>query len=187
VGYPGNTVELPVDDPELAAEVARATLDPDHLVDALAAALRGAPASEPGHLTATAWVLDATSTHVLLVRHDVLGWSQPGGHVELGEHPRDAAARELAEETGLTLAPVGRLPLILHATDFPARDDQAAHRHWNIGYRFVADPSVPLVAEPGRPVGWFAVDDLPRPVAADLAEALPLVVAATRANDASRG
>ncbi|WP_440989992.1 NUDIX domain-containing protein [Haloarchaeobius baliensis] len=32
-------------------------------------------------------------------------WMVPGGHVELGEHPHETAARELCEETGLAVAP----------------------------------------------------------------------------------
>jgi 8-oxo-dGTP pyrophosphatase MutT (NUDIX family) len=40
---------------------------------------------------------------VLLVRHSyVAGWHFPGGGVGRGEHPADAALRELREETGLT-------------------------------------------------------------------------------------
>ncbi len=38
------------------------------------------------------------------------GWFLPGGHVEPGERPAEAASRELAEETGIAVAP-GQLSL----------------------------------------------------------------------------
>ena len=44
--------------------------------------------------------------YVLLIeRGDGAGWAIPGGGIEPGEAPADAAARELAEETGLHIQP----------------------------------------------------------------------------------
>lgn len=57
----------------------------------------------PGHLTASAFVLSADRSAVLLIWHRRLQrWLQPGGHIE----PEDtdviaAARREVAEETGI--------------------------------------------------------------------------------------
>ena len=53
-------------------------------------------------LAAEVWVTQPSFREVLLVRHRVRGWVPPGGTVEPGETPRGAAARELAEETGLS-------------------------------------------------------------------------------------
>jgi len=45
---------------------------------------------------------------VLLHFHRKLGmWLPPGGHIERGEHPDDAAVREVHEETGLRVELVG--------------------------------------------------------------------------------
>lgn len=58
------------------------------------------PDADPVHVTASAIVLG--SRGVVLHHHKRLGtWLQPGGHVDPGEAPGDAARRETAEETGL--------------------------------------------------------------------------------------
>ena len=51
--------------------------------------------------TATAIVLNSSQTQMLLIqRNDNGRWFPPGGHVETGEYPHDAALRETLEETG---------------------------------------------------------------------------------------
>lgn len=47
--------------------------------------------------------LDGHLWIVMVERGDGHGWALPGGHVDPGETPVEAAIRELAEETGLTL------------------------------------------------------------------------------------
>jgi 8-oxo-dGTP pyrophosphatase MutT (NUDIX family) len=51
--------------------------------------------------TATAIVVNSSQTQMLLIqRNDNGRWFPPGGHVEVGEYPHDAALREVLEETG---------------------------------------------------------------------------------------
>src|SRR5690606_25147466 len=67
----------------------------------------GAPFSrhqfEPGHFTASAFVLSPDRQSLLLIHHRKLGlWLQPGGHLEPADpNVRAAARREVAEEVGL--------------------------------------------------------------------------------------
>ena len=57
----------------------------------------------PGHVTASALVLDHTGTHALLTLHPRFGrWLQLGGHCEDGDPDIVAAAlREASEESGI--------------------------------------------------------------------------------------
>ena len=68
-------------------------------------------------------MLDASRRLVLLHRHRRLGiWLQPGGHVEPGERPEDAALRETVEETGIAVAHPSDGPRIVHVDEHPGPD-----------------------------------------------------------------
>ncbi|MEV4579937.1 NUDIX domain-containing protein [Nonomuraea jabiensis] len=115
-------------------------------------AVAGQGPMEP--LAAEVWVFDQGLAQVLLVKHPWRGWVPPGGKVEFGETPREGAARELFEETGL------RVELL----DEPAA---AAVRSYHpklsvtlgLSYAAVVDVTTPFVAEPGQPVAWMRLDE----------------------------
>ena len=54
---------------------------------------------------------------LLAVRVEPRGWELPGGHLEPGETLRDGLAREILEETGLSVE-VGELTGVYHRTGF---------------------------------------------------------------------
>jgi ADP-ribose pyrophosphatase YjhB (NUDIX family) len=179
MGFPHPTHDVPGDEPALAALVERVVVDPLGHRDLLLRALRGEPVAlrdgrvEPGHVCVTCWVLDPSGEQTLLVAHQALGWVEPGGHLEHGEDPAEAASRELFEETGLELAPFLDAPALVHAGVFPARGEHPEHLHWDLGYLFVASPSAVLRPEAGAPAVWFPIDALPSPAVADLPLVLP--------------
>jgi 8-oxo-dGTP pyrophosphatase MutT (NUDIX family) len=88
---------------------------------------------EPGHLTASAFVLHPVEPAMALIHHAKLGlWLQPGGHVEATDDSHlDAALREVAEECGITEPEVlGVIDLDIHV--FPSRADTPSHLHFDL-------------------------------------------------------
>jgi 8-oxo-dGTP pyrophosphatase MutT (NUDIX family) len=105
---------------------------------------------------------------VLLHRHRKLGlWLPPGGHIEEGELPDEAAAREVWEETGLRVELVGERredvtdPLQLHR---PAgvQLENIGPNHQHIDLIYFARPrgSTEIHADYSEDkVGWYGPED----------------------------
>jgi len=158
VGFPHPTIDVPGDWPDVRREV-EGVVRTDSFVAQLTSGLDSDETVVAGHVCATAWILSPETTHTLLVKHPVLGWSTPGGHVERHESTRDAGLRELEEETGLTRFDVRAVldgPAFVHVTD---RDGDRPHRHWNVAWLYVADMDAPL--SPIEGARWWSVDALP--------------------------
>lgn len=120
-----------------------------------------------GHVTGSVLTLDRTRRKALLVHHAVHDVDiAPGGHLEPGEHPYDAARRELAEETGVTgtRTPAGG-PLLLDIDSHPivARPDkgEGPHMHHDIMWLELCDHDVEPVPQADE-VGdarWYDLAD----------------------------
>jgi 8-oxo-dGTP pyrophosphatase MutT (NUDIX family) len=112
--------------------------------------------ADPVHVTGSAIVVGPRGT-VLHLHKRLQRWMQPGGHVETGETPWDAALRESVEETGLPLHHVDGTPRLVHIDVHPAA---RGHTHLDLRYLLIApdrDPRPP----PGesQQVRWFTWDD----------------------------
>ncbi|MBG0818662.1 NUDIX hydrolase [Planomonospora sp. ID82291] len=101
-------------------------------------------------IAADVWVFDDAFEHVLLVKHRWRGWVPPGGRVEPGETRREAACRELTEETGV-VAEVLEVPAAVTVRSY--RSDWAPTL--GLSYVAVIDRSLPLTAEPHQPAAWI--------------------------------
>lgn len=112
---------------------------------------------DPTHVTGSAIVLDADG-RVLLHRHKRLGrWLQPGGHIDRGESPADAAVRETLEESGLAVHHPDE-PALVHVDVHPG---PRGHLHLDLRYLVFADRTEPLSPAVGESpdVAWFTADD----------------------------
>jgi 8-oxo-dGTP diphosphatase len=134
------------------------------------------------HFTASAVVLAELNSDrptVLLVHHRKSGlWLYPGGHIEAGETPAEAALREVREETGVAVRPIGGRqfthPAVLDhprpwaIIEMPVTDADGSHRHIDMVYMCevvgsaVIDPQLAEV-ESARWVPLDQVDSLATP------------------------
>jgi 8-oxo-dGTP pyrophosphatase MutT (NUDIX family) len=118
---------------------------------------------DPGHFTASGFVVSPDGADVLLVHHRRFDrWLQPGGHVDPGDTGvREAATREIAEETGVD----GLLPLRDGIFDVDvhgvrAHRGEPAHRHFDVRFVFRAATRDLVVAEEVHDAAWVPIADL---------------------------
>ena len=132
--------------------------------------------TRPGHVTASAFVIDIQMQRVLLTLHAKLNlWLQLGGHAD--SEQRDVAAiahREASEESGLAdlrffdtrrLFPkLGALPATLpfdiDIHQIPAIGADSAHLHYDISFIMLAASSAPLtISTESHDLRWFSWEE----------------------------
>lgn len=119
----------------------------------------------PGHVTASAWIVDPARTQTLLTHHRKLDkWLQLGGHVDGDRDVRRSALREAREESGLRsvgFAGDGIYDVDVHR--IPARGAEPEHDHFDVRFAFEADPAEPLVvSDESHELAWIVLDALDR-------------------------
>jgi len=102
-------------------------------------------------------------------------WQVPSGHLEDQEHTAQGAAREAAEEIGITLDPA-RL-VLAHFIDHRAAGDTAPR----LGFFYTTDHWIgtPVNAEPHKcaAIDWFPLDRIPTDTVPYHAAAITQIIA----------
>lgn len=101
-----------------------------------------------GHITTSAFVVDASQREILLLEHKILKrWLQPGGHADVDDpNLHSSALREAVEETGIPVGdlqyvPTGQIqdiPFDIDSHYIPPNDRKAelGHTHHDLRYLF---------------------------------------------------
>ena len=115
---------------------------------------------EPGHFTASSFVLSPDGASVLLILHGKLHrWLQPGGHID----PEDidvlaAAKREVSEEVGITeLEQVGSGLFDVDVHRIPARKEDPEHEHHDLRFLFQASSLNAVAGSDAKAAKWVSL------------------------------
>ncbi len=126
------------------------------------------------------WLPGATAVvlrghEVLLVRRSDNGqWSPVTGIVDPGEHPAQAAAREVLEETGVSCAVEALVWVNVTEPRVHTNGDVAQYLDHTFRCRYL-EGEAHVADDESSAVGWFPVDGLPE-MPADLRERISVAV-----------
>jgi 8-oxo-dGTP pyrophosphatase MutT (NUDIX family) len=118
---------------------------------------------EPGHITASTLVLDASGEQVLLCLHRRLGrWVQLGGHCEDDDADIVAAAlREATEESGIASLRIAPEPVALHVHPVTCSLGLPT-RHLDLQFVARAPAGAQIaISDESEDLRWWPADALP--------------------------
>ncbi len=116
----------------------------------------------PGHLTASALVIDDRCEKVLLHHHAKLKrWLQFGGHCDGDGNLAHAAWRECQEESGIDELFIFPQVIDVDIHEIPAIEEEPAHDHLDIRFLVMTSGNnQPVVSRESRDVRWFGLSEL---------------------------
>lgn len=113
----------------------------------------------PGHITSSAWLINAQKTHALLTHHKKFNeWMQLGGHNDGNFDCKSVALQEGVEESGITALSFvypGIFDIDIHAIP------SACLYHYDVRYVLQApENSVYNVSEESHDLAWVSFDKM---------------------------
>ena len=116
----------------------------------------------PGHITGSAWLVDAAGTRVLLTHHRKLDrWLQLGGHADGDADVARVALREAQEESGLRDLAVEPAIFDIDRHRIPARADDPEHWHYDVRFVVRANGSDEfVVSDESHELAWRSIGDV---------------------------
>lgn len=116
-----------------------------------------------GHVTGSAWIVDASGTRVLLTHHRKLdAWLQLGGHADGDPDVMAVAVKEAEEESGLCdfeAIAEGIFDLDIHP--IPERKGVPEHLHYDVRYVLRANGSTDyVVSEESHDLRWVPLGEV---------------------------
>ncbi|MCX4093670.1 NUDIX hydrolase [Nocardia sp. alder85J] len=120
-----------------------------------------APVANSLKVAVSAFVRDRDGRVLMIRRTDNDLYSIPGGGMEVGETVSEAVAREVREETGITVQPKEILGIFSNPGHVVAYDDGEVRQEFSIC--FAADPVAgqPQTSSESKEVLWVEPADLP--------------------------
>lgn len=130
--------------------------------------LRTAPAAfdrqcyQPGHITASTWILAEDTGQVALIYHRAAQrWLQPGGHPEAEEQDGiSTALREAQEELGLKIQRSRARLLDLDVHPIPATKAHPRHQHFDLCYLCWVKHQPLISGSDAADARWFTMSEL---------------------------
>ncbi len=118
----------------------------------------------PGHITASALVVNKSLTHVLLNHHKKLDmWFQFGGHSDGSPDVRATAMREAQEESGLHSLEFypGQGILDVDVHNIPEHGGMPAHQHHDVRFLLTADMDESFaISKESHDIKWVKFEDI---------------------------